>query len=220
MNKIEKTFMFSLIMIIALILGFCALWIERDKTTNIRNYTKYFGDNGKYRQIYDKSFGNNGKNNNDIFPKSIPDSAKVEDFCYYYYNSFDPNFVSYLVYTCNDEDFIEETERLSKLNSSENYLIYGATGFNYPISTVYANEKGYIYALNDKENNKLIYVEINFYNYFTEINYEKIINKKYLPINFDAKEGNSTQKKKHEEFMKQQKKDEEIMKQQKKDNDN
>ncbi|MBM7871179.1 hypothetical protein JOC70_002677 [Clostridium pascui] len=33
----------------------------------------------------------------------------------------------------------------------------------------------------DKENNRLIYVEINFCDYFTDIDYEKIINKKYLP---------------------------------------
>lgn len=213
MNKIEKTFMLFLIMIIALILGFCALWIERDKTTNIRNYTKYFG--------------NKGSHSNDVFPKNIPDSAKVEDFCYYYYNSFHPHFVSYLVYACNDEDFIEETERLSELDSSEDYLIYGATGFNYPVSAVYANENGYIYALNDKEKNRLIYVEINFYTYSIDIDYEKIIDKKYLPINFDAKKGNPTQKKKHEKFMDPQKTHEEFMKyheefmkQQKKENDN
>jgi len=196
------------------------MWIESDKTTNIRNYNEYFGDNGKYRQKYDKYFGNNGKNNNDIFPKSIPDSAKVENFYYYYYNPFDANIVSYLVYTCSDEAFIEETERLSKLNSSKDYLIYGSTGFNYPISAVYANDSGYIYALADKENNRLIYVEINFRDYLSDINYEKIINKKYLPINFDAKRGNSIQKKKHEEFMEKEKKErEELMEKQEKKKD-
>jgi len=30
-------------------------------------------------------------------------------------------------------------------------------------------------------------VGINFCDYFTEINYKKIIDEKYLPINFDAK---------------------------------
>ncbi|MEW9095442.1 MAG: hypothetical protein AB2417_10215 [Clostridiaceae bacterium] len=211
MNKIEKIIVrivqVLMIMLIVLPLGFCALWIERDKTTNIRNYNKYFGDNGKYRERYDNSFGNKGNNYNDIFPKSIPDSAKVEDFCYYYYDPFDPNFVSYLVYTSNDEAFIKETERLSKLNSSKDYLVYDATGFNYPVSAVYADERGYIYALSDKENNRLIYVQINFYNHLTDINYEKIIDKKYLPINFDAKKGNSTRKKWDEEFMKREEKE-------------
>ncbi|GAA0720011.1 hypothetical protein GCM10008905_08750 [Clostridium malenominatum] len=58
--------------------------------------------------------------------------------------------------------------------------------------------------MTDKENNRLIYAEISFCDYFTDIDYEKIIDKKYLPINFDAKKGNSTQKKKHEEFMKKE----------------
>ncbi len=180
------------------------MWIERDKTTNIGNYNEHFGDNGKYRQNYVRWFGHNGTNNIDIFPESTPDSAKVEDFCYYYYNPFDPNVVLYLVYTCSYEDFMEETGRLSKLNSDKDYLIYGSTGFNYPVSAVCANDSGYIYALADKENNRLIYVGINFCDYFTDINYKKIIDEKYLPINFDAERGNSTQKKEHEKFMETQ----------------
>ncbi len=196
---------FFIVIIIALPLTFCAMWIERDKTTNIGDYNEHFGGNGKYRQNYVKWFGRNGTNNIDIFPESTPDSAKVEDFCYYYYNPFDPNIVLYLVYTCSDEDFIKETERLSKLNSDKDYLIYGSTGFNYPVSAVCANDSGYIYALADKENNRLIYVGINFCDYFTDINYKKIIDEKYLPINFDAEGGNSTQKKEHEKFMETQK---------------
>ncbi|MCY6483957.1 hypothetical protein OW763_06290 [Clostridium aestuarii] len=162
------------IILTVLICSLCKMWTISDKTTDISNYSKYFG--------------NQGGHSNDIFPKSIPDSAEIEDFCYYYYNPFDPNFVSYLVYNCNDEDFIEETERLSKLNSSRDYLIYGATGFNYPVSAVYADSySGYIYALADKENNRLIYVEITLCNHFSDIDYEKIIDKEHLPINFDAK---------------------------------
>lgn len=191
-----------MIIVIALPLTFCVMWVDRDKTTNLKDYNKYFGDNGKYRQNYLRWFGCNGTNNIDIFPESTPDSAKVEDFCYYYFNPFDPNVVLYLVYTCNDEDFIKETERLSKLNSDKDYLIYGSTGFNYPVSAVCANDSGYIYALADKENNRLIYVGINFCDYFTDINYKKIIDEKYLPINFNAKIGNSTHKKKNEESMK------------------
>lgn len=157
---------------------------ERDKTTNVAKYNKYFGENGKHK--------------NDIFPNVIPSSAKVEDFCYYYFNPFDPNYVSYLVYSCNDEDFNKEIERLSKLSSSKDYLIYGATGFNYPVCAVYADKyKGYIYALTDKENNKLIYVEIDFCNYFSDIKYENIINKEHLPIGFNAKDGNPIQQQFH-----------------------
>jgi len=179
----KKILLIFSIMITMLICSGCGMSLtgKKDKTTNISDYSKYLGQDGKH--------------NNDIFPYSIPNSAEIEGFCYYYDDSFDPNYVSYLVYSCNDEDYMKETERLSKLHSSEDYLIYGATGFNYPICAVYVDSyQGYIYALADKENNKLIYVEINFCNYFSHINYENIIDKKYLPIDFNAKSGNPTRR--------------------------
>lgn len=177
----KKTLLISISLIVILItfgIGLSMLWKDEYKTTNISNYNEYLGQDGKH--------------SNDIFPHNIPDSAEIEDFCYYYYNPFDPNYVSYLVYSCNDEDYPKEMERLSKLNSSEDYLIYGATGFNYPVCAVYADNQGYIYALTDKTNNKIIYVEIKFCNYFSDINYDEIINKDYLPINFNGKPGNPT----------------------------
>lgn len=168
---------FSIIITMSICSG-CGFFTEEDKTTDISDYSEYLG--------------NGGKHGNEIFPDSISESAKIEDFYYYYYNPFDPNYVSYLVYSCNDEEYAKETERLSKLESSKDYLIYGATGFNYPVCAVYADDyEGYIYALADKENNRLIYVEIKFCNYFSDIKYEDIINEKYLPIKFDAKPGNS-----------------------------
>lgn len=180
----KKLLLSLLIIIMTIIAGIVALFIgftEKDKTTSISDYSKYFGIDGKHK--------------NDIFPKTIPSSAQVEDFCYYYYNPFDPNYVSYLVYSCNDEDYIKESERLSKITSSQDYLIYSATGFNYPVCAVYADSYGgYIYALTDKENKKFIYVEIKFCDYISDIDYEKIIDKKYLPINFDANKGNATRK--------------------------
>ncbi|WP_252235705.1 hypothetical protein [Clostridium sp. ZS1] len=166
--------------IITLFMALFMSWTEKYKTTNISDYSKYLGQDGEH--------------NNSIFPYNIPSSAKIQDFCYYYYNPFDPNYVSYLVYSCDDVDYAKETERLSKLESSKDYLIYGATGFKYPVCAVYADSyNGYIYALADKENNRLIYVEINFCNYLSDIDYEEIIDKQYLPIDFNAKSGNPTQ---------------------------
>ena len=37
---------------------------------------------------------------------------------------------------------------------------------------------------------KIIYVELTFCNYFTDIHYERVIPKEHLPIGFDAKSGN------------------------------
>lgn len=180
----KKILLTLLIVIITTIVGIGLIFlilVEKEKTTNISYYNKYFGNDGKHK--------------NDIFPKTIPSSAQIEDFCYYYYNPFDPNYVSYLVYTCSDEDYIKESERLSKITSSKDYLIYSSTGFSYPICAVYADSySGYIYALTDKENKKFIYVEIKFCDYISDIDYEKIIDKKYLPINFDANKGNATRK--------------------------
>lgn len=171
--------LFSFIITMSICIGCGTVWGETEKIRDISYYNEYFGDEGKHK--------------NDIFPSSLPDSAEKECFYYYYSNSFDPNYVVYLVYSCNDEEYTKEADRLSKIKSSEDYLIYGATGFNYPVCAVYADGyNGYIYALADKENNRFIYVEINFCNYFSDINYEDIIDEEYLPIDFDAKSGNST----------------------------
>ncbi|MBN1053673.1 MULTISPECIES: hypothetical protein [unclassified Clostridium] len=181
MKKILLIPLSIIAIIITLFMALFMSWTEKYKTTNISDYSKYLGQDGEH--------------NNSIFPYNIPSSAKIQDFCYYYYNPFDPNYVSYLVYSCDDVDYAKETERLSKLESSKDYLIYSATGFKYPVCAVYADSyNGYIYALADKENNRLIYVEINFCNYFSDIDYEEIIDKQYLPIDFNAKSDNPTKR--------------------------
>lgn len=193
-SKIVKRSLIAIGVLVALIVvivisGVALLisgWVEKDKVTNITHYSEYLGRNGKHSEKY--------LIRNDIFPDRIPKSAKMEDFYYYYYNPWDPNYVAYLVYTCSEDEYKAEIERLSKLNSTKDYLIYSSKGFNYPVCAVYADSYGYVYALADKENNRLIYVEITFCNYFSDINYENIIDKKYLPIGFDAKQGNATRK--------------------------
>ncbi len=158
-----------------------------DKVTDIAHYSEYLGSKGKHSEEY--------LIKNDIFPDSIPESARVESFSYYYSELWDPNCVAYLVYTCNEAEYAAEVKRLSGLNSNRDYLIYGAKGFNYPVCAIYtAKSYGYVYALADEKNNRLIYVEITYCNFFSDIDYEKIIDKKYLPIDFDAKKGNATRK--------------------------
>jgi hypothetical protein len=178
----------AIVVVIVIIGGDLILsgWTENEKVTNINHYSEYLGSSGKHSTKY--------LIRNDIFPDRVPESAKVEDFYYRYYNPFDPNYVAYLVYTCSADEYKAEVDRLSKLNSTKDFLIYSSKGFNYPVCAVYADNYGYIYALADKENNRLIYVEITFCNYFSDINYENTINKKYLPIGFDAKQGNATSK--------------------------
>ncbi len=152
----------------------------REKVTDIAKYEKYLGEHGKYKENYGTY--------NDIFPDRIPAEAQVEDFCYYYYDPWDACYLGYLVYSCDKESFEAECERLYNVQSSENKYIYGATEFPYELCAVYADDYyGYIYALADRANHRLIYVELQFANGFTDIDYEEYIDERYLPVGFDAK---------------------------------
>lgn len=190
---IKNVLLYAFIIIGLFVAGFVAYtilsWGEKDKTTDIKDYNKYLGETG----IHSESF----LIESDIFPKTIPDSAKVEEFLYYYYNPWDPCYASYLVYTCNDEEYKKEIERLHSINSSTNYEVYGLTGFPDTLCAVNANSYyGIVYALTQESENRIIYVEITSCNYFNDIDYKKYINNKYLPYGFDMSHGNITEKKK------------------------
>ena len=158
---------------------------EQKVYTSISDYEHIYGVEGKYK---DEMIGYNN-----IFPDSIPESADVKDFYFEHSTSWDDSYLGLLVYSCDTEDFEREYQRLKEIDSSENSLIYSATGFPEELCAVYADEDyGYIYALADKDNNQFIYVDIQFCNYFADINYEEIIPQQYLPYGFDAKEGNAT----------------------------
>lgn len=158
---------------------------ERDVTEDAAVYEQYLGKDGKYKQNY--------LGYNDIFPNKLPDSAKVEKFHCEYYNPWDGNYLSYLVYTCGDEDFTRETARLDGIKSADSYNVYGTTGFPYRLRAVYADEySGIIYAMSDDENNRLIYVGLEFCNYATDIDYRSVIEEGHLPEGFDAADGNAT----------------------------
>ena len=96
------------------------------------------------------------------------------------------------MYRCDENDYQAETERLKQIPRPTDYLIYGATDFPYPLLAVNASYYGYIYALADEAQQEIVYVELTFCNHFTDIDYEKVIPQKYLPLGFDAKEGNPT----------------------------
>lgn len=156
------------------------------KNEDIGQYETLLGKDGKYKHNY--------IGYNDIFPNKLPDTAVVEEFYYAYYNPWDANYLGYLVYQCEDEDYTKEYNRLKKLDRSETYNDYGEIVFPYELCAVYADSYGIIYGLADRENNRFIYVELEFCNYFTDIDYEEIVDEKYLPEGFDAKPGNATRK--------------------------
>lgn len=195
MQKLSK-----IIKIIGIVAGVCfitvifvifilyKLWMIDSKETinDVSLYEDILGEDGRYK--------NNLIGYNDIFPQKLPESAEIETFYYEYYNPWDPNYLGYLVYTCDDSDLQKEFERLHKIKSSANLFIYGATGFPYELCAAYADEYyGYIYALIDRESNKFIYIDLEFCNFFTNIDYESIIDRRYLPFDFDAASGNASE---------------------------
>lgn len=154
----------------------------KDSTKDITKYEKYLGALGKFKEHSNRY--------NDIFPDEIPKSAKVEQFCYDYYNLWDSNYLGYLAYTCDDKDYQKEYHRLTMIDSSQNKYIDGATSFPYELCAVYAdNNNGYIYALTDSKYKRFIYIELQYHDHFSDIDYDKIIDVKYLPTGFTAKKG-------------------------------
>lgn len=197
LKKIWKILIVLLISVILIFAGvmyyFISTWIEQRIATDPADYESCFGIDAAHKNK-DTSLktGESYLAFNAIFPEKLPDTAKVEEFYYEYYNPWDPCYLGYLVFTCDEKDYKLELERLEKQPRQKNHLVYGAVSFPYPIAAVYAGDFGYIYALADTENSKLIYVEITFCNYISDIDYEKIIPAKYLPTGFDARKGNST----------------------------
>lgn len=182
MNKIIKIVL-GILMIVIVVIVILLLWNIMDNTekvTDIAQYEKYLGSNGKYKEHYNTY--------NDIFPDVIPENAEVKDFIYYYYNPWDACYMGYLVYSCDVDTYTTEYERLKELSSSEKIYIYGATEFPYELCAVYADDYyGYIYALADETKHQFIYVELQFCNGFSDIDYEEYIPQGYLPKGFSAK---------------------------------
>lgn len=160
--------------------------------TDIKNYNNYIGANAldMYRNKYniDES----------IFPNSIIDTMDILDYKMVY-NEVDKEYVSILRVKYSLEDYIKEITRLNGYNSKE-YYYYGVTGFNsdYILLAIEAdNVYGFVYAISNG-NNEIVYIEIIFSNYYMNIDYEKYIDKEYLPVNIDL----SIDNKYREKFLK------------------
>lgn len=159
----------------------------REQTSDIQEYEELLGEKGRYKENLVKY--------NDIFPDSLENVSKVEDFVYLYYNPWDPNYFGYLVCIYSEEKFEEEVMRLRSIQSTEYKGVYGIEEFPYELCAVYADEiYGVIYALADSQQQKIVYVALEFCNYFTDIAYEKKMDEQYLPTGFNANYGNATRK--------------------------
>ena len=138
--------------------------------------------------------------NDDLFPAKIVEKHYVKDFKMVYYNPWDAQYLAYLVVDFGEEDYTKEIERLSTYGIDDYKGIYTVTGFTkYELVTMRSDDYNeFVYAITDKDNKRIIYVEIIFCNYFMDLDYEKYIDKDYLPDGFDAKMDNKyMEQKKH-----------------------
>ena len=156
---------------------------------DVSQYNEFIGSEA--REQYQDKWGMD----EDIFPKKIVNAENVVDYKMVYYNQWDAQYLSYLVIDYTDQDYEKECNRLKKYESTDYIGYYGVTGFNeYTLLAMYADEyQGFVYALTD-DDNRIIYVELIFCNYFYDLEYENYIDVDYLPDGFDATIDNPYQK--------------------------
>lgn len=161
-------------------------------TTNLSEYSQIIGATESAE--YSKPWGMSEI----IFPREIKKSYDVKSFKSVYYNPWDANYLKYLEVDFNDEDYQEEVKRLKDLGIQKYKGYYGVTGFKeYELLAMEAHEYyGFVYAITDKKDNKIVYVEMIFCNYFMDIDYSKYIPAEYLPDGFDATTDNEYRKSK------------------------
>lgn len=154
--------------------------------TDISHYSWYMGENAKENYVVKWGMDES------IFPKEITSDMQVADYKMVYYNPWDAQYLSYLVVEYGKEAYQAEVERLKSYESKEYIGYYGAEGFRegYHLLAMEADSyQGFVYALATGEN-KIIYVELIFCNYFMDLDYEHMIPQDYLPVGFDATEDN------------------------------
>lgn len=185
--KKKKICLIGVLVVVVVAIGVYIFRDTQEQINDIQTYEEVLGQSGKYKE--------NLIRYNDIFPDSLKEVQNVEEFTYIYYNLWDPNYFGYLVCTYSNKQFEEEVARLKKLNSTEYKGIYGIEEFPYELCAVYADGYyGVIYAMADNSEHKIVYVSLEFCNYFTDIKYEQKMNKSYLPKGFNAKPQNKTRK--------------------------
>lgn len=179
---IAGSFVYIAKMILAITLIFCmVIFSTVDTDTNIAHYHEYMGANA--REEYRSKWGMDET----IFPENITENMNVLDYKMVYYNPWDAQYLSYLVVEYDEKDYQQEVKRLKEYSSTEYIGYYTVTGFtNYTLLAMYADEyNGFVYAITNNEN-RIIYVELIFCNYFYDLDYKSMIPEEYLPDGFDA----------------------------------
>jgi len=181
-------FIIGIFAMLFLFLG--SFFAKVEVNTDINKYNDFIGPNAT--EMYQSKWGMN----EEIFPEKITNKMNVSDFKMVYYNPWDAQYLSYLVVNYNEEDYLEEVNRLENISSTDYKGYYGVTGFSkYHLLAMQADSyNGFVYAITDGKE-KIIYVELIFCNYFYDLNYSEYINNDYLPDGFDATSGNPYKRK-------------------------
>ena len=131
-----------------------------------------------------------------IWPRAIEDVSRVADYKMVYYNPWDAQYLGYLVIDYPDGDYAAETARLKDYPSTEYAGYYGVREEStYELLAIYADAyNGFVYALTDG-NNRIIYAEQIFCNYYMDLDYLKNIPEEYLLDGFNASSDNPYRKK-------------------------
>ena len=132
----------------------------------------------------------------EIFPESIEDPSKVEEFKFVYYNPWDAQYITYLTINYDEDEYNKEIARLQNLGIEEYKDFYSVSDEPSGYDLVAMNSDpyyGFVYALipeNEEESGKITYVGIWFCNYFLDLDIKDYVPNEYLLKGFDATEGN------------------------------
>lgn len=126
-----------------------------------------------------------------IFPKKLTADMNVQQFKKVHYDPWDPNDLALLVVEYDDRAFQNEVKRLENYGSSTYLGAYGITGFrDWKLLAIDASDSnGVEYAIT-RNKGEVVYFQLRFCNYFSDIDYKQYVPAQYLPDGFDASEGN------------------------------
>lgn len=184
MQVTKRIFAAVLLIITITVLSSCGIFVDKIEVyDDIAHYDAYMSF--AHEDISGK--WNKWGMDEAIWPKSISDDMNVVDFKMVYYDPWDAQYLGYLVVDYSPVDYKTEVSRLQSYQSTDYIGYYGVKEEKtYTLLAVNADEyNGFVYALTDG-NNRIIYAEEIFCNYFMDLKYEDYIPQEYLLDGFDA----------------------------------
>lgn len=170
-----------------LILVGSSVFARVHETSNPSNYINVAWNNEKEASdFYDK-----WNINSPLFPAKLTEDMNVQQFKKVHYDPWDPNDLALLVVEYDDRAFQNEVKRLENYGSSTYLGVYGITGFrDWKLLAIDASDSnGVEYAIT-RNKGEVVYFQLRFCNYFSDIDYKQYVPAQYLPDGFDASEGN------------------------------